>query len=170
MTERVRSLFRNLLTKRQVERALDDEMRACLEILIDQKIAQGMSVTEARRASLIELGGVEQVKERVRWSRSGALIDGLRQDLGYALRRLAREPGFTASAVVILALAPLTHLPLPLQWLSNLVPARWFLTIVRGIMLKGAGLATLWQETLILMGMTLFLLVQGSRRLAIRLG
>jgi ABC-2 type transport system permease protein len=50
------------------------------------------------------------------------------------------------------------------------VPARWFLTIVRGIMLKGAGLATLWQETLILFGMTLFLLVQGSRRLAIRLG
>ena len=65
---------------------------------------------------------------------------------------------------------PLDSLPLPLQWLSNLVPARWFLIIVRGIMLKGAGIATLWQETLILTGMTLFLLVQGSRRLAIRLG
>jgi ABC-2 type transport system permease protein len=65
---------------------------------------------------------------------------------------------------------PLESLPWPLQWLSNLVPARWFLTIVRGIMLKGAGLATLWQETLILIGMTLFLLLQGSRRLAIRLG
>jgi ABC-2 type transport system permease protein len=65
---------------------------------------------------------------------------------------------------------PLDSLPRPLQWLSHVVPARWFLTIVRGIMLKGAGLATLWQETLILVGMTLFLLVQGSRRLAIRLG
>ncbi len=65
---------------------------------------------------------------------------------------------------------PIDSLPRPLQWLSNLVPARWFLTIVRGIMLKGAGIATLWQETLILIGMTLFLLVQGSRRLAIRLG
>ncbi|HEX2451705.1 MAG TPA: ABC transporter permease [Gemmatimonadales bacterium] len=65
---------------------------------------------------------------------------------------------------------PLDSLPRPLQWLSNLVPARWFLTIVRGIMIKGAGLATLWQETLILIGMTLFLLIQGSRRLAIRLG
>ena len=65
---------------------------------------------------------------------------------------------------------PLDSLPWPLQWLSNLVPAKWFLTIVRGIMIKGAGLATLWQETLILVGMTLFLLVQGSRRLAIRLG
>ena len=57
-----------------------------------------------------------------------------------------------------------------LQWLSNIVPAKWFLTIVRGIMLKGAGLATLWQETLILIGMTIFLLVKGSRGLAIRLG
>jgi ABC-2 type transport system permease protein len=65
---------------------------------------------------------------------------------------------------------PLDSLPRPLQWLSYVVPARWFLTIVRGIMLKGAGLATLWQETLILAGMTLFLLAKGSRGLAIRLG
>ena len=65
---------------------------------------------------------------------------------------------------------PLDSLPWPLQWLSHLVPARWFLTIVRGIMLKGAGLATLWQETLVLCGMTLILLVAGSHKLAIRLG
>jgi ABC-2 type transport system permease protein len=65
---------------------------------------------------------------------------------------------------------PLDSLPRPLQLLSYVVPARWFLTIVRGIMIKGAGLATLWQETLILLGMTLFLLAKGSRGLAIRLG
>ena len=65
---------------------------------------------------------------------------------------------------------PLDSLPKVLQWLSYVVPARWFLTIVRGIMIKGAGLATLWQETLILVGMTSFLLVKGSRGLAIRLG
>jgi ABC-2 type transport system permease protein len=65
---------------------------------------------------------------------------------------------------------PLDSLPPVLQYLSYAVPARWFLTIVRGIMIKGAGLATLWQETLILMGMTLLLLVKGSRGLAIRLG
>jgi ABC-2 type transport system permease protein len=41
---------------------------------------------------------------------------------------------------------------------------------VRGIMLKGAGIGTLWQETLILIGMTVFLLATGSRGLAIRLG
>jgi ABC-2 type transport system permease protein len=65
---------------------------------------------------------------------------------------------------------PIDSLPRPLQLLSYLVPARWFLTIVRGIMLKGAGLATLWQETLVLVGMTLLFLARGSRGLAIRLG
>jgi ABC-2 type transport system permease protein len=65
---------------------------------------------------------------------------------------------------------PLDSLPGWLQAISHVVPARWFLLVVRGIMIKGAGLATLWQETLVLIGMTLFLLVAGSRRLAIRLG
>jgi ABC-2 type transport system permease protein len=65
---------------------------------------------------------------------------------------------------------PLDSLPGWLQAISHVVPARWFLLVVRGIMIKGAGLATLWQETLVLVGMTVFLLIVGSRRLAIRLG
>lgn len=65
---------------------------------------------------------------------------------------------------------PLDSLPGWLQAISFVVPARWFLLVVRGIMIKGAGLATLWQETLVLVGMTLFFLVVGSRKLAIRLG
>jgi ABC-2 type transport system permease protein len=64
---------------------------------------------------------------------------------------------------------PLDSLPGWLRAISHVVPARWFLLIVRGIMIKGAGLGTLWQETLVLVGMTLFLLVVGSRQLAIRL-
>jgi ABC-2 type transport system permease protein len=65
---------------------------------------------------------------------------------------------------------PLESLPGWLQTIALAVPARWFLVVVRGIMIKGAGLATLWQETLVLVGMTLFLLTVGSRKLAIRLG
>jgi ABC-2 type transport system permease protein len=65
---------------------------------------------------------------------------------------------------------PIDSLPRPLQVLSYIVPASWFLTIVRGIMLKGAGLATLWQETLVLVGMMLLFLARGSRGLAVRLG
>jgi ABC-2 type transport system permease protein len=64
---------------------------------------------------------------------------------------------------------PLDSLPGWLQAISNVVPARWFLLVVRGIMIKGAGLATLWQETLVLIGMTVFFLAVGSRELAIRL-
>jgi ABC-2 type transport system permease protein len=65
---------------------------------------------------------------------------------------------------------PIDSLPRPLQLLSYIVPARWFLIVVRGIMLKGADLATLWQETLVLVGMTLLFLARGARGLAIRLG
>jgi ABC-2 type transport system permease protein len=65
---------------------------------------------------------------------------------------------------------PLDSLPGWLQAISHIVPARWFLLVVRGIMIKGAGLATLWQETLVLVGMTVFFLAVGSRKLAIRLG
>jgi ABC-2 type transport system permease protein len=64
---------------------------------------------------------------------------------------------------------PLDSLPGWLQAISLVVPARWFLLVVRGIMLKGAGLATLWQETFVLVGMTAFFLLVGSRKLAIRL-
>jgi ABC-2 type transport system permease protein len=65
---------------------------------------------------------------------------------------------------------PLDSLPGWLRAISFLVPARWFLLVVRGIMIKGAGLATLWQETLVLVGMAAFFLMVGSRKLAIRLG
>ena len=57
---------------------------------------------------------------------------------------------------------PIDSMPRPLQIVSNVVPARWFVVIARGIMLKGVGLATLWQETLVLAGMALLLL--GARR------
>ena len=56
---------------------------------------------------------------------------------------------------------PIDSMPTPLRVFSNIVPARWFLVIVRGIMLKGSGLGTLWQETLILVGLTLALLASG---------
>ena len=65
---------------------------------------------------------------------------------------------------------PLDSLPDWLRGISHVVPARWFLLVVRGIMIKGAGLAALWQETLVLLGMTVFFLAVGSRKLAIRLG
>ncbi len=64
---------------------------------------------------------------------------------------------------------PVDSLPAPLHAISNIVPARWFLVIVRGIMLKGSGVIVLWQEMLILSALTCALLAVGIRRLSVRL-
>src|SRR5436305_9724791 len=64
---------------------------------------------------------------------------------------------------------PIESMPRALQWISNVVPAKWFVLIARGIMLKGIGLSYLWNETLILAAMTLVLLVASSRSFRVRL-
>jgi ABC-2 type transport system permease protein len=60
-------------------------------------------------------------------------------------------------------------MPRALQVVSHIVPAKWFVIIARGIMLKGIGLEHLWQETLILAGMALLLLVASTRSFHARL-
>ena len=64
---------------------------------------------------------------------------------------------------------PVANMPEILQWISHIVPAKWFLIIIRGIMLKGAGLEHLWMETLILFGMMFLLLVSGIKTFKVRL-
>lgn len=58
---------------------------------------------------------------------------------------------------------PIASMPTVLQWISNIVPARWFIIIARGIMLKGVGLEHLWRETLVLAVMTLLLMALAVR-------
>ncbi len=64
---------------------------------------------------------------------------------------------------------PIESMPTVLQWVSNIIPAKWFVTIARSIMLKGTGLAYLWQETLILCGMAAALLALSTRSFHTRL-
>ncbi len=64
---------------------------------------------------------------------------------------------------------PISSMPFVLQLLSNIIPAKWFIIILKGIMLKGVGLAFLWKETLILLGMTLFFIVLSIKNYKIRL-
>jgi predicted permease len=97
---RLRSIFR----RAQVERELDEELRFHLEARIQQEIASGKSPEQARYASLHAMNGMEQRKEECRDMRRVNLIDDLVRDLRYALRTLARNPGFTLAAMLALAL------------------------------------------------------------------
>ena len=64
---------------------------------------------------------------------------------------------------------PITSMPLPLQIISNIIPAKWFIIIIKGIMLKGVGIEFLWKETLILVAMTSFFIVLSIKKYKIRL-
>jgi putative ABC transport system permease protein len=101
---RVSSLWRNLLHKQSVEQEFTEEIQAYLELLTETKMAQGLGREEARRAALVEIGGIEQVKERVREVRVGYFLETMWQDLRYGVRVLAKNPVFTAVAVISLAL------------------------------------------------------------------
>jgi ABC-2 type transport system permease protein len=64
---------------------------------------------------------------------------------------------------------PIENMPWPLQVLSNIVPAKWFYIIVKSIMIKGLGFTAIWKETLILLGITLFLIAVSLKNFKIRL-
>ena len=64
---------------------------------------------------------------------------------------------------------PITSMPLPLQVISNIIPAKWFIIIIKAIMLKGVGLQYVWKETLILFGMTVFFIGLSVKKYKIRL-
>ena len=66
-------------------------------------------------------------------------------------------------------LFPIENMPLPMQVLSNMVPSRWYFIIVKRVMLKGLGIASVWKETLILLGMCVFLFAVSLRKFKIRL-
>lgn len=64
---------------------------------------------------------------------------------------------------------PIENMPKILQWISYIIPAKWFITIVKGIMLKGLGISEIWKETLIIFGFTIFFLGVSIKKFKIRL-
>ena len=101
---RLTSLWRNLFHKDRVDQEFTEEIQAYLDMLTEEKIRQGLTPREARRNALVEIGGVEQVQEKVREIRMGQFIETAWRDVRFGARALVHSPIFSVVTVLSLAL------------------------------------------------------------------
>jgi predicted permease len=96
--------WRRLLRRRRVETELDAELRDHLERQVADYMRDGMTEADARRRARLEFGGLDQVKELCRDARGTRLVEELMQDAAYAGRLFRKNPAFSATAILTLAL------------------------------------------------------------------
>jgi len=94
----------NLRTRSKVDREIEEEIHAHMQMCEEDNRAAGMSLPEARRDALLRFGNPVVTRERVAEADAALGLDSFGADVGYAFRRLGRSPGFACTAILILAL------------------------------------------------------------------
>jgi hypothetical protein len=90
--------------KRTLDRDFAQELAAHIDMAVDDYVQQGIPLAEARRLALVRLGGVGPSRQLHRESRGLPWLDGVAQDINYALLALRRSPGFSATVIATLAI------------------------------------------------------------------
>jgi hypothetical protein len=103
LLHRLASVVRWIVGRSRAERDLRDELDVFVDMAAADRMRHGVAPGEARRLAVLQLGGVEQAKERVRTGRHGAWLDEVGRDVRLGLRQVRRNPVFSAIAITTLA-------------------------------------------------------------------
>jgi predicted permease len=98
------SRFTSLFRRRHLDADLEEELRAHLELAMEDSMRRGMPERQARAAALRSFGGVAQVKERYRNQRGVPMLEQMSWDVRFGFRQLRKSPGFAITAILTLAL------------------------------------------------------------------
>src|SRR5215471_985168 len=98
---RIGRRLRSLVRREAMDAELSEELRFHIERQVAQNVDAGMTPDEARRAALLELGGVEQIIEECRDMRRTQWVESSLQDAHFAIRAFSKRPGFTLTVLAI---------------------------------------------------------------------